>query len=181
MRAIIRRICFDGLLYLTNRIVARFPSHSLRLFFYRRVMGFQIGRRSFIFMDAWFDTKGGLTMGDHSVVNQKCRLDTRGTVTIGDNVSISSEVCILTADHDPASPYFAGRHRPVRIADFAFIGTRATILPGVTVGKGAVVGAGAVVTKDVSPFKIVAGCPARTIGSRNPDLHYKTDYGRLFW
>ncbi len=177
----LRQIGYEGLLYFTNRVLARIPSHQLRLFFYRRIMRFAIGSKSYIFMDAWFDTKGGLTMADHSVVNQKCRLDTRGTITIGSNVSISAEVCILTADHDPASPSFAGRHRPVTIGDFVFVGTRAVILPGVTLGKGAVVAAGAVVTRDVAPFDIVAGCPARKIGSRNKELLYETDYGRLFW
>ena len=177
----LRQIGSEGLLYLANRVVARIPSHHVRLFFYRRIMLFEIGSKSYIFMDAWFDTKGGLTIGSNSVVNQKCRLDTRGTISVGSNVSISAEVCILTADHDPASPDFAGRHRPVRIEDSAFIGTRAVILPGVTIGKGAVVAAGAVVTKDVAPFEIVAGCPARKIGSRNTELLYETDYGRLFW
>ncbi len=181
MSALFRRVRGEALLYVCNRIVSRIPSHRLRLFFYRRVMHFEIGHHTYIFMDAWFDTRGGLKMGNHSVVNQKCRLDTRGGIEIGENVSISAEVCILTADHDPASPAFAGRNRPVHVRDYAFIGTRAMILQGVTIGKGAVVAAGAVVTKDVAPFEIVAGCPARKIGLRNSELLYETDYGRLFW
>jgi acetyltransferase-like isoleucine patch superfamily enzyme len=51
--------------------------------------------------------------------------------------------------------------KPVRICAWADIGTNATILPGVTVGRGAIVGAGAVVTHDVAPFAVVAGVPAR--------------------
>ena len=51
--------------------------------------------------------------------------------------------------------------KPVRIEAWADIGTNATILPGVTIGKGSIVGAGSVVTKDVPPFSIVAGVPAR--------------------
>ena len=57
--------------------------------------------------------------------------------------------------------------RPVRIGAWADIGTNATILPGVTVGKGSIVGAGAVVTHDVPPFAIVAGVPARFLRMRN--------------
>jgi acetyltransferase-like isoleucine patch superfamily enzyme len=180
---LLRRIHFDGLLFLANRVVSRVPSHSLRLFFYRHVMGFSIGPSSFIFMDAWFDTKGrgSFVMGSNSVINQKCRLDNRGSIAIGNNVSISAEVCILTADHDLQSPTFAARTRQVSIGDYAFIGTRAILLPGVAVGRGAAVGAGAVVTNDVPEFVIVAGCPAKPIGKRGlTNFEYELNYGRLF-
>jgi maltose O-acetyltransferase len=144
-------------------------------------MGFEIGTHSAIFMDAWFDCKRGFRMGRHSVINQGCRIDPRGGVEIGDNVSISAEVCILTADHDPQSPDFSGRSAPVHIEDHVFIGTRAMILRGVTIGRGAVVAAAAVVTRDVEPFSIVTGCPARKTGARQADLHYTINYNRLFF
>ena len=160
--------------------MARVPSHRFRLFFYRRVMGFEIGHHSYIFMDAWFDCRRGLKMGNHSVVNQKCRIDTRGGVEIGDNVGIAAESCILTADHDPQAPDGGGRVAPVRIEDYAIVGTRAMILRGVTIGRGAVVAAGAIVTKNVAPFSIVAGTPARQIGVRNENLNYEINYDRLF-
>lgn len=175
-----RRLRFDGLLYFCNHVVARIPSHTLRQTFYRDAMLFEIGPRSFIFLGAHFDCRGGFFLGANSVINQNCRLDNRGTLRIGSNVSISAEVCILTADHDPHSLSFAGRNRPVEIDDFVFIGTRATILPGVKIGRGAFVAAAAVVTKDVPPFAIVAGNPARPIGQRPADLNYQLDYGRLF-
>jgi maltose O-acetyltransferase len=146
-------------------------------------MGFSIGAHSYIFMNAWFDTKGkgSFTLGEHSVINQNCRLDNRGAITIGNNVSISAEVCILTADHDLQSPDYFGSERGVSIDDYAFIGTRALILPGVNIGRGAAVGAGAVVTKDVPEYAIVAGCPAKQIGERRVQaLKYSLDYCRLF-
>ena len=180
MKAQLRRIRAEGLLYVCNRLVSRVPSHRFRLFFYRRFMGFEIGHHSYIFMDAWFDCRKAFRMGNHSVVNQKCRLDPRGGQEIGDNVGIASETCILTADHDPQAPDCGGRSAPVRIEDYVVVGTRAMILRGVTIGRGAVVAAGAIVTKSVPPFAIVAGSPARQIGVRNQDLSYEINYDRLF-
>jgi maltose O-acetyltransferase len=177
---LLRRLWFDGLLFICNRIVGHLPSHAFRKVFYRSVMKIEIGETSFIFCRAHFDTRGGFRMGSHSTINEECRLDNRGGITIGDNVSISPQVCILTADHDPGSPTFAGRQRAVRIDDHAFIGTRALILPGITIGRGAVVAAGAVVTREVPPLAIVAGSPAKEIGRRDPTLDYRVDYCRLF-
>jgi len=169
------------LLFVCNRVIAKIPSHTIRLAFYRRVMEFNIAPSSHVFMDAWFDANRNFHMGPHSVINQKCRLDTRGGIRIGSSVSISAECVILTADHDPQSPTCEARERAVVIEDLAFLGTRAMILPGVTVGRGAVVAAGAVVTRDVPPMTICAGVPARTIGERKADLDYRVDYGRLFF
>lgn len=171
----------EPLLYVCNRIIAKIPSHTIRLAFYRQVMQFDIAPSSHVFMDAWFDSPRNFSLGAHSVINQKCRLDTRGGIRIGSSVSISAECVILTADHDPQSPTCEGRVRPVVIEDYVFLGTRAMILPGVTVGRGAVVAAGAVVTRDVPPMTICAGVPARKIGERQAELNYRVDYGRLFF
>lgn len=180
LAASLRRVGFDGLLYITNHVVSFIPSHTIRLWFYRRVMEFQIGKDTHIFMGARFDTKGGFTIGSGSVINENCRLDNRGGIEIGNNVSISAETCILTADHDPFHPQFQGRTSAVRIEDFAFTGTRCLILRGVTIGRGAVVAAGAVVVKDVAPLAVVAGSPARVIKYRKDNFDYDTIYCRLF-
>ncbi|HTV74657.1 MAG TPA: acyltransferase [Candidatus Acidoferrales bacterium] len=170
----------DALLFVANHVVAHLPSHRLRLGFYRTWMGMRIGEGSAILMGARIDTRRGFSMGRHSVINQRCRLDSRGDLEIGDNVSISADVCILTADHDLQSPEFAFRARPVRIADYVFIGTGTTILPGVDLGTGSAVAAGAIVTKDVPEYTIVAGVPARPVGSRTRDLTYTLSYRRPF-
>lgn len=173
-------MAFDGLLYFANHVVAYFPSHAVRKGFYRRVMGITIGPGTFVFMGLWLDGRHNLTLGKNSAINQNCRLDNRGGIFIGDNVSISAEVCILTADHAPQSTDFAGRDKPVRIENFVFIGTRAMVLPGVTIGEGAVIAAGAVVTRDVAPYAIVGGVPAKVIGERQRNLSYEASYCRLF-
>ena len=180
MNSTLRRVWFDGLLFICNRIISNIPSHTARVAFYRYVMRFDIGERACIFSGARFDGRGTFHLGKSSTINDRCHLDNRGGLTIGENVSVSPETCILTADHDPHHPQFAGRNRAVVIEDYVFIGTRALILPGVTIGRGAVVGAGAVVSKDVAPLAIVAGSPARPIGQRDPSLNYQIDYRRLF-
>ena len=138
-----------------------------------------IGKGAAILMDCTFDCAAGFSLGNHSVINGKCRLDNKGGIFIGENVSVSQEVMILSADHDINSVDFAGRNRAVFIGDFVFVGSRALIMPGVTVGKGAVIAAGAVVTKDVEPFAVVAGVPAKVITKRLSELDYRLNYRRL--
>ena len=167
-------------LYAWNRIITFFPSHHLRRAWLAKVMGFSIHPSSAIFMGCTFDAKSGLTIGQNSVINENCRIDTRGGIAIGKNVVISSEAVVLTATHDPRSPQFEGVKRSVHIHDFVWIGLRALILPGVTLGKGSVVAAGAVVTKSVRPGDTVAGVPARVIASGRTNLQYETRYMRLF-
>jgi len=167
-------------LYVCNEWMSKLPSHKLRSWYYKYVMRLELGKQVAVFMHCSFDAAQGLILGENSVVNSKCRLDTRGGIVIGSNVSISSEVVILTADHDINSPVFEGRNRSVVIGDHVWVGTRAMILPGILIGRGAVIAAGAVVTKDVPPYSIAAGVPARVINTRTSNLKYKLSYQRLF-
>lgn len=176
----IRVVTSELRVYLCNHLFSKVPSHTIRLWFYRKGMNFQIGNNTSVLLNCAFDTANQMSIGHNTIINSRCRLDNRGDITIGNNVSISQEVVILTADHDMNSPYFDGRTKKVIISDYVWIGTRATILPGVHIGKGAVVAAGAIVTKDVPEYVVVAGVPARIVGNRNRDLQYSLDYRRLF-
>jgi maltose O-acetyltransferase len=107
-----------------------------------------------------------VTIGANCWINAGCYLDANGTVEIGDDVAIAQQVLILTTTHRIAGEVRrAGEttKAPVRIEDSAWIGARATILPGVTVGRGSIVAAGAVVNADVPADTVVAGVPARVI------------------
>ena len=176
----LKAIRYDALMYFCNRVVANFPCARVRHFFYRSVMRIDIAPGAWLLSGIWFDTRGNCSIGKNSVINQGCRLDNRGGIRIEENVSISPEVHLITADHDVDSPKCAGRQAPITICKLAFIGSRATILPGVTIGEGAVVAACACVTKDVDPYTVVGGVPAREIRKRNRNLDYETFYRRHF-
>jgi acetyltransferase-like isoleucine patch superfamily enzyme len=86
-----------------------------------------------------------------------------GGITIGNRVMIASHTTItsLTHDYNQANMYKSLIKNRVKIEDDVWIGSHCTILLGISIGKGAVVGAGSVVTKDVEPYSIVFGCPAK--------------------
>ena len=100
--------------------------------------------------------------------NRDCSIDLRGGLSIGADVSVSAEATILTSA-GMANSTRGSEYRRVVIEDKAWIGVRAILMPGVTVGRGAVVGAGAVVMADVPPMAIVFGSPARAVGARTAE------------
>ncbi len=177
----LRNFASELRLYLTNHWVSWLPSHRLRLFYYRQVMQFEIGPGTNVFMGCQFDCARGIVIGKNTTINPRCRLDSRGGIRIGNFVSISSDSRILTADHDPDSPEFSGRHGQVVIGDHCFVGTGALILKGVNLGTGAIIGAGSVVTHNVPAGEIWAGNPARKIRDRKITEYNETPpYRRLF-
>ena len=141
---------------------------------FKHVETFAIGEGVFIgaqsYLQGRFD--GTFEIGDHVWIGPQSYFDARdlileeyvgwgpGARVLGSaHTGVPANVPIIQTDLDI---------KPVRIEAWADIGTSAVILPGITVGRGSIVGAGAVVTRDVPPFSIVAGVPARVIGQRNP-------------
>jgi maltose O-acetyltransferase len=178
----VRAVGMQSLKYATSHVINRIPSHAVRGLWYRRVLGLAIGRGAVIHLgvDLWLLSRGQVrrgaidaagqprvSIGANTWINRGCTLDLRGGLRIGDNVSIAAEVVILSADHDRDQVSFPLRFREVVIEDHVWIGMRAMILPGVHIGRGAVVGAGSVVTRDVAALAVVAGAPARQIGTRS--------------
>jgi len=161
--------------YIATHWVAGWPSFHLRHWYYRSIMHYLIGKDSSLHMGL-FVTGNNIEIGDNVVINRRVYLDGRIGIKIKNNVSISPEVYILSMEHDPNDPMFATRGGVVTIDDNVWIGSRAMILPGIHIGEGAVVAAAAVVTKDVEPYKIVAGVPARPIGDRSRQINYACVY-----
>ena len=117
----------------------------------------------------------GLVIGDYVGISEGCFIQVRGPVRIGSHVMMGPGVRIFSENHKVGSVDQLLVEQPsvrkgVCIEDDIWIGSGATILDGVTVGRGSVIGAGSVVTRDVPPFSVVAGVPAKVIKDRKLDL-----------
>jgi len=155
------------------------PSHGYRNAIYR-AYGVKLARSSSIHWRARFFSPQGLVIGENTTIGNDGFFDARDGITIGSCVNIAGDVRIYTREHDIDDPWFCETGGPVVIEDYAYLGTRVTVLPGVTVGYGAVVASGAVVTKDVAPYMLVGGIPAKVIRERSHDLRYKLGYAKRF-
>jgi putative colanic acid biosynthesis acetyltransferase WcaF len=165
---------------LYNRCLTLLPSFGLRHFILRHLYGVKIGHDTNLEMGIRVFAPQRIVIGDHSVVHFDCILDGRCGLEIGHCVDIGQQANIFTLEHDIDDPTYATKGSKVVIQDYAIIGGRSTILPGVTIGEGAVVATGAVVTKDVQPYTMVGGVPARFIRDRKRGLSYQISYRRYF-
>jgi acetyltransferase-like isoleucine patch superfamily enzyme len=104
-----------------------------------------------------------IVIGDGSWLARRSEICAHERVTIGEDCAISWDVCIIDSDYHSAGD--GSPHAPVSIGDRVWIGTRATVLKGVTVGDGAIIAAGAVVKDDIPARAMVAGVPARVVRS----------------
>ena len=140
----------------------------------RNGRGIRLGRRVEIEHDVYLKLvapQARLTVGDFTFIGAGCEIDVDTSVAIGAHTLLAPGVFITDHAHNVARARRLdeqGNHSaPVVIGDDVWLGTKCIVLPGITIGDGAVVGAGAVVTKDVEPYAIVAGVPAKPIGKRS--------------
>lgn len=143
----------------------------------------RIGNKTYIDMGTYYLAPWRLSIGDYTHINRRCFIDARakGGVKIGSRVSISHNVSIVSGSHNVNDKNFAFAEGKIIIDDYVFIGINAIILKNVHIGEGAVISAGTVVTKNVEPYAIMAGVPAKVIGYRSKDLNYKCNPKTFFF
>lgn len=131
-----------------------------------QLTGRPIADSTTVFPPFYSDFGKNITLGERVFINSGCKFQDQGGVVIGDDCLIGHNTVIATLNHDLAPSRRADMHpAPVVIGRNVWIGSNATILPGVTIGDNAVVAAASVVTKDVPADSIVVGSPARVVRS----------------
>lgn len=129
-----------------------------------RLTGKEIDDTFRLFPPFYTDFGKNITLGKDVFVNSGCHFQDQGGITIGNGSLLGHNVVLATINHDLNPRNNRKNHyAPINIGNHVWIGSNATILPGVTIGDWAVVAAGAVVTKDVPPYTVVGGVPAKVL------------------
>ena len=134
--------------------------------FLLRCFGAKIGRGCAIFPNVEVWQPWNLALGDYVALDWDVICYTVDRISIGSQTTVSRGAFLCCASHDVTSPIMELTYDPITIGSNAWIASRAIVMPGRNVGDGAVVGAGAVVLKDVEPWTIVGGNPAKFIKKR---------------
>lgn len=134
----------------------------------REIMGRLTGKKiddSFrLFPPFYTDFGKNITIGKNVFINSGCHFQDQGGITIGEGSMIGHNVVLATINHDLEPKNDRKNHyAPIRIGNHVWIASNAAVLPGVSIGDWAVVAAGAVVTKNVLPYTVVGGVPAKVI------------------
>ena len=155
-------------LWMLARPLFRFSPRPL--FAWRRALlrafGARVGREVHVYASAVVYMPWNLTIGDWSSIGEDALVYNLGPVIIGERVTVSHRAHLCAGTHDYTSADLPLLKPPIGIESNAWICTDAFVGPGVLVGEGAIVGARAVVTRNVPPWTIVAGNPAREIKRR---------------
>lgn len=129
-----------------------------------RLIGKKVDDTFRLFPPFYTDFGKNIFIGKDVFINSGCHFQDQGGITIGDGSLIGHNVVLATINHDLLPSQKRKNHyAPITIGSNVWIGSNAVILPGVTIGEWAVVAAGAVVTKDVPPYTVVGGTPAKII------------------
>lgn len=163
-----------GMYKLLNTFIMWLPFYYVRLLWCKIILK-KVGKNVYFSRNIDFKYPRNISIGNNVVINKKCMLDGRGySINIGDNVDIAQETNIWTLEHNPNSKQHLCKGGDVKIEDYVWIASRATILPDITLGEGVVVASGAVVTHTPPPYSCVGGVPAKVISKREkPDFTLK--------
>lgn len=140
-----------------------------------RLIGKQVDRSFRMFPPFYTDFGKNITIGKDAFINSGCHFQDQGGIEIGDGALIGHNVVLATINHDLNPKENRKNHyAAIKIGAHVWIGSNATILPGVTIGDYAVVAAGAVVTRDVPAMTVVGGVPARVLKTIQEEERYET-------
>ena len=140
-----------------------------------RLIGKQVDRSFRMFPPFYTDFGKNITIGKDVFINSGCHFQDQGGIKIGDGALIGHNVVLATINHDLNPKENRKNHyAAIKIGAHVWIGSNATILPGVTIGDYAVVAAGAVVTRDVPAMTVVGGVPARVLKTIQEEERYET-------
>lgn len=131
-----------------------------------RAFGARVGRGVNIKPNVNVKYPWRLQIGDDAWIGEGAWLDSLAQISIGANACVSQGAYFCTGNHDWSDPAFGLVVKPIIVEDGAWIGARAVLLPGVTVGSHAVVAAGAVMSKNADAWTIYSGNPARAVKKR---------------
>ena len=170
------RILREGVMRFAIYHIGTIPSNNIRKGIYHMLCG-RIESNVTIHFRTEIRCPRKLILGKGTIIGDNAILDARCGLTMGENVNLSSNVSIYTLQHDHRDPYFrcneTQKKMSVEIDDRVWLGSNVIVLPGVHIGEGAVCCAGCVVTKDIPPYTVVAGIPAKKVGERPRVLKYE--------
>jgi acetyltransferase-like isoleucine patch superfamily enzyme len=174
-------ICRNGVITICKHILELYVGGLLGLLpgieglfargLFYRLMFSKCGHKLIIYPHVHIIFCGRIVVGNRVAINTGCYIDGGGGLTIGSNVMFGPNVVIATRDHGFQRVDIPMCEQPVgygeiHIGDDVWVGANVFINKGVTIAVGSIVAAGAVVTRDVAPYSIVGGNPAKVIGSR---------------
>src|SRR4051812_48012883 len=131
-----------------------------------KCFGARVSGKPFVASSAVVKMPWNLTLEDRACLGEHAEAYSLGPITLRARCTIAQHAYLCAGTHDLADPRLPLVVGPIDIGEDVFVGVRALVLPGILVGAGAVIGAGAVVTKDVAPWTIVGGNPAKPIRER---------------
>lgn len=168
----IKRWMFETYSFAENllRQLMELMPQPLRYWIFKILLA-RLGSHSMIDYQTYFRYPWKISIGNNVTINRGCEfygsiLVNAARISVGDHCALAPRVRVLSATHDYRQLELPDTAQSVVIGKHVWIGAGATILPGVTIGDGAVVAAASVVTRDVAPYVIVAGNPARYVKTR---------------
>ncbi len=161
----LKRVCWAIVNATLFRCLAGRPCKRLRNIILR-LFGARIPLGSLVYPSCKIWAPWNLAVGEHSCIGPNTELYNKAPVTIGDNAVVSQGAFLCTASHDISSPNMHLISAPIVIGNSAWVAADAFVGKGVSVGEGAVVAARTVVVRDVEPWTVVGGNPAKFLKKR---------------